>query len=439
MTSPFAASLGTSSRFGITAQDMYNTGSRDSLGSQESGQESRRSSMSNRIHPKLTRRSILKGALLSGATLLGGPWELAWANMRQPGQGDPFAGGKPLGTVDFVNESSVPLDTPQGSELDARFYTDISGLDRQDLITPVDKFYIRTRVSELLPDPAGWQVKIGGLAERATTLGIDSLKKAAKPMGLHLMECSGNTRLTRFALISVGNWSGVLLAGILEDAKPKSATRILVSGFDRYASESKTSIPGASWIFAPEQLKAAGAFLTTELDGEPLTKDHGSPVRLVVPGWYGCTCIKWVNEIALVKDEATATSQMQEYAGRTQQKGMPELARDYQPAVIEQAAMPIRVEKWNVGGKIKYSVVGIAWGGSQPVKILQIRFNPEEDYVPVDNFDQVKNDPWSLWTHAWSPKTPGTYMIHLSVKEPVVQARRLDSGYYVRTVEITEV
>jgi hypothetical protein len=57
----------------------------------------------------------------------------------------------------------------------------------------------------------------------------------------------------------------------------------------------------------------------------------------------------------------------------------------------------------------------------------------------VDHFNQVKNDPWTLWTHAWSPTVPGTYMIRLAVKEPAVQARRLDSGYYVRTVEITEV
>jgi hypothetical protein len=101
--------------------------------------------------------------------------------------------------------------------------------------------------------------------------------------------------------------------------------------------------------------------------------------------------------------------------------------------------MPVRIEKWSVAGKIQYRVVGIAWGGTQPIKVLQIRFNPEEDYVPVDNFHQVKNDPWTLWTHNWSPKAPGTYAIRLSVKEPAVQARRLDSGYYVRSVEITEV
>ena len=395
--------------------------------------------MSNRIDTKLTRRAALKATLVSGGALLSGCWEMAWPSVQQPVQNDPFAGGTHLGTVGFVNEGPVPLDTPQGAELDARLYTDISGLGPEHLVTQVNKFYIRTRASELLPDSATWQVKVGGLVERPTNLGIETLKKDAKAMGLHLMECSGNTRLTRFSLISVGNWSGVLLAGILEDAKPKPGTRVLISGFDRYATESRTSIPGASWIFTLDQLKVAGAFLATELDGAPLTKDHGSPVRLVVPGWYGCTCIKWVNEIALVNDDAKAASQMQEYAGRTQQKGVPELARDYQPAVIEQAAMPIRVEKWSIAGKIKYRVVGIAWGGSLPIKILQIRFNPEEDYVPVDSFSATKNDPWTLWTHAWSPKTPGTYMIRLSVKEPGIQARRLDSGYYVRTVEITEV
>lgn len=254
------------------------------------------------------------------------------------------------------------------------------------------------------------------------------------------MECAGNVRQARFGLLSVGNWAGIPVAEILDHAKAKStAARVLVSGFDSYAHESRTSVPGASWIFTREQLEKAGAFLATELNGQPLTRDHGAPVRLVVPAWYGCSCIKWVNEITLVGDDAESTSQMREYAGRTAQKGVPELAKDFQPAVIEQAAMPVRIEKWSVAGKIRYRVVGIAWGGTQPVKVLQIRFNPEEDYVPVDNFHQVKNDPWTLWTHDWSPKAPATYTIRLSVKEPAVQARRLDSGYYVRSIEITEV
>jgi hypothetical protein len=97
-----------------------------------------------------------------------------------------------------------------------------------------------------------------------------------------------------------------------------------------------------------------------------------------VPGQYGCSCIKWVNEIAFVADEVEATSQIREFAARTQQLGVPKLAREYQPATIDQAAMPVRIEKWLVDGRIRYQVAGILWGGSRPINVLEIRFNPEK-------------------------------------------------------------
>ena len=384
----------------------------------------------------LGRRSLLKASFFTGSAFLfdlaGVPWPSSQKDMSQ--------NGKLLGTLDFVDESSAQLDILEGSELDGRLYSDLSTLEPENPITPTERFYIRTRASELLPDPATWQVKLAGLIEQPMSLGIESLRKAAKPMGTHLMECAGNVRLARFGLLSVGDWAGVPVSEILDQAKAKSRTaRVLISGFDRYRTESRTSIPGASWVFSREQLEKAGAFLATELGGQPLPKDHGAPVRLVVPGWYGCTSIKWVNEITLVDPEVEATSQMREYAARTLQKGVPGLAKDFAPASIDQAAMPIRIEKWTVAGKLQYRVVGIAWGGSRPVKVLQIRFNPDEDYVPVDNFHQVSSDPWTFWTHHWSPKAPARYAIRLSVKEPAVEARRLDSGYYVRSVEITEI
>jgi DMSO/TMAO reductase YedYZ molybdopterin-dependent catalytic subunit len=258
-------------------------------------------------------------------------------------------------------------------------------------------------------------------------------------MGMHLMECSGNTRATRFGLLSVAEWRGVRISDLFASRLKPPTDRVMVSGFDQYSTRSATSIPGADWIFSVEQLNSAKAFLATEINGAPLTKDHGAPVRLVMPGWYGCTCIKWLNAITFVDNDAEATSQMQEFAARTHQHGVPKLARDYKPAIIDQAGMPIRIEKWLVEGKIKYRVVGILWGGSQPVKVLEIRFNPGEDYVRVDKLSQTANDPWSFWSHVWMPKTPGTYLIRLRITDPVVETRRLDSGHYVRSAEVTEV
>jgi len=101
--------------------------------------------------------------------------------------------------------------------------------------------------------------------------------------------------------------------------------------------------------------------------------------------------------------------------------------------------MPIRVEKWAVDGKIKYRVVGIVWGGSSAVKDLEIRFNPEEDYAPVGSLEQTGQNPWGFWSHAWTPQQIGPYMIRLRVKDAGVIVRRLDLGYYMRSVEITEI
>lgn len=383
---------------------------------------------------------LLQGSLIAGGALLVGFDKFAWPAPLQGPLNDPVAGSKRLGVLDFAQEAPVPMERAFGAELDGRLYSDLSKLTPERLVTPNDAFYLRTRASELLAPQKPWLVRVGGLLVKPFDLTISDLRRMAKPMGTHLMECAGNVRSVHFGMMSVADWSGVPLTELLESARANSrATRVVISGFDTYAAKSVSSLPGASWIFSWEDLNSARALLATEMNGSPLSKDHGAPIRLVVPGWYGCACIKWVDEIAFMDDTAAATSQMQEYAARTMQAGVPDLAREYKPAKIEQAAMPIRVEKWVVNERIRYRLVGILWGGSRPVKSLEIRFNPEEDYVAVDSFQHTANDPWSFWSHTWTPKRASTYLIRLRVGDSGIPARRLEAGFYVRSVEITEV
>ena len=146
------------------------------------------------------------------------------------------------------------------------------------------------------------------------------------------MECAGNNRAASFGMIGVAHWDGIPLAPLLDRTGLDRSARILVSGFDEYSAKPLTpSIPGASWIFSRQDIDESRGFLATSMNGQPLTPDHGAPIRLILPGWYGCACIKWVNEIAPVDAGAEATSQMREYAARTHQHGMPERAADYRP------------------------------------------------------------------------------------------------------------
>lgn len=396
--------------------------------------------MSEQLRGSISRRDLLRGSLVAGGTLLLGFDSLVWPGGWNGPKTTAAVEGELLGTVEFSGEAQVPMETVLGAGLDGRKYTDLGKLTARTAVTPTERFYVRTQASALLQEPKNWAVSMAGLVTRPTELPIDDLKKNAKPMGVHLMECSGNSRSVHFGLMSAAEWAGVPLLDVLGEVRAKQgSTRVRVSGFDEYPDPSASSVAGASWIFGWEELKAAGAFLAMEMNGSPLTRDHGSPVRLVVPGWYGCASIKWLNEVSLVEDAAETTSQMREFAERTHQKGVPKLARDYEVARIDQAAMPIRVEKWLASGKLRYRIVGILWGGRQLVKTLEIRFNPEEDYVAVENFEQKTNDPWSFWTHTWTPKQTGSYLIRLRVKDPQVVTRRLDAGYYMRSVEIREV
>jgi DMSO/TMAO reductase YedYZ molybdopterin-dependent catalytic subunit len=370
--------------------------------------------------------------LLGSGALLCGVEGVPWPHENS-------GGGELLGRLEFLNEGPVEMDRGFGNELDGRLYTRLDGLEEGALVTPEENFYVRTRASRILPEAETWKTTVDGLAAAKRSVSIAELRTQEKPLGLHLMECAGNTRAAHFGMISVGDWAGIPIAGLLDEWKAlPAATRVMVSGFDKYTERSATSVEGASWIFTFDELTSAGAFLATKLNEKPLSRDHGAPIRLVVPGWYGCACIKWVDRITFVDESAEATSQMWEYAGRTHQIGSPRLATDFLPATIEHAAMPVRVEKLRVGGKFRYRVVGLLWGGSATVTKLGIRFNPEEDYVPVESLRVPQTTPWTVWSHTWTPRERGRHTIRLAVMEPSEHPKRLESGYYARSVDIDE-
>ena len=395
---------------------------------------------------RLNRRTFLQGALSASGLVLvgcgGGGGDGGDGGGPQPTPQCPnaFAGGMQVDELAFANEDAIAFGTPIGEGLDGRLYFDLSQLTPDALITPNELFYVRTRRSDLLDPTVPWQIDVSGLVDAPRSLLLSDIEPLVEPMGAHLLECSGNTRGSKFGLLSACEWSGAPMADVLARVGVRAeATRVLVSGFDQYSQSSSGSTPGASWIFTFAELEAAGAFLATVMNGAPLLPDHGAPVRLFVPGWFGCTCIKWVNQIVLVDDTAPATSQMREFASRTHQVGVPTLAANYRPAKIQQTAMPVRIEKWNVSGAVLYRIVGILWGGDAPTDRLQITFGDGE-WHPVEVCPpHVQNATWTLWTYAWRPTQTGTFTISLRVDDPNVPQVRLDSGWYDRMVTIDEV
>ncbi|MGQ0734639.1 MAG: molybdopterin-dependent oxidoreductase [Acidobacteriota bacterium] len=347
----------------------------------------------------------------------------------------PLHGDRPRGT---------PLGTLVGGPgLDARLLTDLSTLQPDRLLTPTPEMFVRTTAPPALRQPpASWTIALTGFASSGPkTLDLASLRRQSAPMGAHLIECSGNADPDNFGLMSVTDWEGVPLAPLIRDLGPRPSTAgILVSGVDDHEGPSRTSTAGASWVLPLSTLDRLGAFLAVGMNKAPLTPDHGAPVRLVVPGWYGCAWIKWVSEIGTVGADEPTTSQMREFSQRTHQGGVPVLARDYEPPVIDLAATPVRVEKRRLDGRLEYRVVGIVWGGQRPVDRLLIRFRSRDAAVPFAICPVPQSHrTWSLWDYRWRPPQPGVYDIVLRAGDPTIRTRRLDISYYLRRVIIDEV
>ncbi len=137
---------------------------------------------------------------------------------------------------------------------------------------------------------------------------------------------------------------------------------------------------------------------------------------------------------------------MREFAARTHQPtaelraGDAAPARDFIAASIDTAAMPVRVEKWLVGGRLEYRITGIIWGGSEAD---QRAVDPVQDRralaagrrLPAAGVDA---DLEPVVAHL-APSAPGRYQIVLKVNDPTIRTRRLDLFFYVREIEIDDV
>jgi DMSO/TMAO reductase YedYZ molybdopterin-dependent catalytic subunit len=133
--------------------------------------------------------------------------------------------------------------------------------------------------------PATWRLRVDGLVERPLVLDYSQLGSLPRTQQTRDFHC-----VTGWSVKDV-HWSGVRLTDLLEVARPTSRARALVlySGDGAYTDS-----------LTLEQAHLADAMLADRMDGEPLTRPHGSPLRLVVPEMYGYKGVKWVNRIELV-------------------------------------------------------------------------------------------------------------------------------------------
>jgi DMSO/TMAO reductase YedYZ molybdopterin-dependent catalytic subunit len=286
-----------------------------------------------------------------------------------------------------------------------------------DDTTPTEKFYIRNngQIPEEAKNPDAWKIVIDGSVENKIEITLGELKKKYKAVTYRMvLECGGNGRAA-FSPPARGNqwtnggagcaeWTGVALADVLKDAKPKSSA-IYTSHYaaDLHLSGDATKQPISRGVRLPKAMEEH-TLIAWGMNGQPLPNIHGGPVRLVVPGWAGSASQKWLTKITLIDKEHDGPG-MTEFSYRVPIKPMvPGDKGD--PAnfrVLE--SMPVRsiVTSPANGTKIaagtkELQLRGAAWAGDLTVKQVDVSTDFGASWQKA-NLGQPKNKfDWQRWT-----------------------------------------
>jgi len=285
--------------------------------------------------------------------------------------------------------------------------------------TSKDQFYALQHMNRPEIDPATYRLKLTGLVNKPTEFSLDDLK------GMHATEvaagyeCSGNSPRSVQGLSSCGMFKGVKLSDVLKHVGVNNKAReVVFFGTDRGPQEV---------VFRQQTFKVDQQFgrsitlenamkptplLAYSLNGDPLTLAQGKPLRLVMPGWYGVSNVKWLAEIHLQEDRYLGNYQARWYRSVVGEGGNgedndpgtqwveTEITRQHLKSVIA------RVRK--KGGS--YEVFGFVLNDGTPLKSVEVKVDdgPWQKATLASTNTQYS---WKLFSCRWDGATPGEHTL----------------------------
>jgi DMSO/TMAO reductase YedYZ molybdopterin-dependent catalytic subunit len=249
--------------------------------------------------------------------------------------------------------------------------------------TPNDDFYAFHQTVTPVVDPATFRLRIGGVVERPREFTLaELLARPDRRDEAVTLECSGNsTRPTRMAgLLSNGVWTGVPLAALLGECGVRPEAREVVflgADLERekkwQAGNREFEAPHGRSVYIQDALQPE-ALLAFHLNGQPLPAKNGFPLRLILPGWYGMTQIKWLSRIEVIDRRYEGQHQVRNYLSlRAVETPEGPIWLDQSISRTNLKSVVARVARRRNGAGWDYRVTGPAWGGSVPIAAVDVQ------------------------------------------------------------------
>jgi len=304
-------------------------------------------------------------------------------------------------------------DYPEDLETPVRYF--------DSWITPTDAFFVRQHLPRPKPiNPAAYQLTVNGMVSKPMTLTLDDLRKLPQYTVPAVIECAGNGRAfyspkvpgIQWGRGAIGNaeWSGPRLGDVLKLAGAASAGFVEADGAD--SGIAKT--PDFVRSLPMKKALNPATLLALQMNGRPLPDLHGSPVRLIVPGWDGTSSVKWLVRLSVtdVANNGFFMNPGYRFPKYNLPPGM--AAKPEELEVI--TGMPIKSSITAPEDQSKVAVGpvtirGFAWAGEQSIERVEVSTDGGSTWRDAQLSTPKLPFAWRLWNLSWRPSAPGYYTI----------------------------
>ncbi len=341
-----------------------------------------------------TRRDLVRGSLAAAGLALG---QAPWPMFAFPPPGD--------------SETVIPFLDPQPVNPDRAM---LRWSELTSWITPSEQLFVVKHYGEPEIDPETWRLEITGMVRSQKALALDEIKARPRSEYAATIECGGNGVSPGF-MGAIGNvkWAGTSLGPVLQQVGlDQRATEVVFYGAD----EGTETIRGGEYKqnFA-RSLSVADAFdprvmLLYELNGKPLTKSHGAPLRLGVPGYFGVAWVKWLTRIEVTDRRFAGRFMARDYVTiRGEQQGDRTIWREQTVSHMKLKSIVARVVRKSDS---KLRVSGAAWNdGRTALQAVEVSIDagPWRRAVLGEGLESPYC--WTFWHYDWPNPAAGEHTL----------------------------
>jgi DMSO/TMAO reductase YedYZ molybdopterin-dependent catalytic subunit len=278
-------------------------------------------------------------------------------------------------------------------------------------VTPAGSHYLLNHFDvPYVPDAQAWRLHVGGKVSTPLMLSLDDIRALPAKTLRVTLECAGSGRANvtprwpsmpwQNTAVGTAEWTGASLKPVLQRAGlGPDVVDVSFTGADRGFDKGHEHEYGRS--LTPDLAMGEDVLLVYAMNGQPLLPQHGFPLRLIVPGWYGMASVKWLHRIEALTEPYDGYEQVQSYIYKTSatDRGVPVTHMR-----VKSLMVPPGIPDWYTRTRLvdsgRVTVHGRAWSGNG-TPIAKVELGVDGLWAEAQLDPPATTYAWRGWRFEW--------------------------------------